>query len=423
MKKFILTAVAAAMLCGLCSCGQDAASESTEQTSAATTTEAEVTTEAVPTNEELIAAAKKLFAVYSDYIDMQCGKLLTDEDSVITVDTEFGELEFERVLRYDSVEDLRAHFREYFTENVFEDIDLLDEEDRYESLLFHEQDGKLYYHSSRDESWYGDGFFDGYTILSADESHFTFRRLGEFSSQCADVSCVKEDGKWKIDHVEEADIDEEDYEAHTRSDFEEFFDDIPDDADLTAMHIDYDNANVVFDKPVDELSDVTLMTAAKPLHYIACGVGYAIDAGWYPWVAYMDYDTRLPESEYNVSDYPKSIYEDDPPGFYLITNVNTKEEAIAEYYKTFSDKYPYPEKLDRLMKEYDGRLYGKNGGIERSEAEGYEGSEMISFDGRDGDEFRFTVRDHYDGHDEDREFTAVMGDDGVWRIGKYTLPY
>ncbi len=421
MKRFILAITAAAMLCGLCSCGQDAASESTEQTLAATTTEAEVATEAVTADEELIAAAKKLFAEYKDYVDMSCGKLPTDEDSVITLDTEFGELEFERVVGYDSVEELRAHFRECFTENLFEDIDLLDEEDRYESLLFHEQDGKLYYHSSRDESWFGEDYFDGYTVLSADENSFTFRRLGEFSSQCFDVLCVKEDGKWKIDRVDESDIDDEDYEAPTRSEFEEILDYIPDDADLSAMHID-ENYAIVFDKPVEEQSDATLMTAAKPLHLIACGVGYAIDAGWYPWVEYMDYDTRLPESEYNVSDYPKSVYEDDPPGFYLITNVNTKEEAIAESYKTFSDKYPYPEKLDRLMKEYDGRLYGKNGGIERFEDENYRGSDIISYDGRDGNEFRFTVSDHYDGYDEDREFTVVMGDDGAWRIGKYTLP-
>ena len=56
-------------------------------------------------------------------------------------------------------------------------------------------------------------------------------------------------------------------------------------------------------------------------------------------------------------------------------------------------------------------------------------SEVISLDTRTDDELFFTVRSYYDGSDwgesaytTDHNFSAVIGDDGTWRVGLFTLP-
>lgn len=193
-------------------------------------------------------------------------------------------------------------------------------------------------------------------------------------------------------------------------------------ADLTAFSYDANRA-VVFSAPIEEQSDATLIAAAQALYRSAHDMSFSISSAGYTFRYEFDDTTRLPESEL------KAEMKTTP--FFLITNegVNSMADIAADYYKLFSDKYPYPEILNNLFVEYGGRLYGYGNGAGRGSNISYKSSEIISYDGRDGDELCFTVRDHYDDtlfggdkYDKDCEFTAVIGSDGVLRAGKFTLP-
>ncbi|MBP5361880.1 MAG: hypothetical protein J6Y71_02460 [Ruminococcus sp.] len=393
-------------------------------------------------NEELVAVAEKLFAEYYAYIDIQEAHLAVDDETVITVDSEYGPLEYTLVKNYNSVDEIRAYYREFFTENLMKDSWINDDDYLDRTLMFHEENGRLYYHCSHDENVLGDGLHDGIRITSTDENRFTFMRLSEYYTYCYNVSCVKEDGKWKIDSIDE--FDEECYEENRELieelikkeelRIDDYLEDVPDGADLSAVYLTED-WGIAFYKPVDELSDGTLLAAAQPLLGFAGQLYYNMEnGGIYPFQGFVDIDIRIPEGTDGGNTISDSGTEDDQPVYCLIKDVSTRKEAISKYYyMLFSDKYPYPEKLESLVKEYEGRFYAKCDWVEK-EYNGYVNPEIISYDGRVGDEFFFTVRDHYydsydamdEGRDEmyheDREFTTVMDDDGVWHIGKYTYP-
>ena len=412
----------------------------TESTTAPATTDIPET----DNNEELVAVAEELFEEYNFFVDIPNGRLAVDNETVITVDTEYGPVEYQLVEKYNSVDELRMYFREFLTENLLADRWINDDEYLKKNPIFHEENGRLYYDRRVDESGLGDGLHDGIRITSTDENSFTFMRLSEYSMYCYNVSCVKEDGKWKIDSVDE--FDEECYEENrelieeliNKEEYriDDFLEDVPDGADLSAVHFaDLENGmGIAFYKPVEELSDGTFISAAQVLVGFANEIYYLIDGEGYPFMGVVDLDVRIPEEADVESSISESESEDEKPFYALIKDVSTRKEAVSKYYYMyFSDKYPYPEELESRVKEYEGRFYAKCDWVEK-EYNGYVDSEIISYDGRDGDEFFFTVRDHYydsydamdEGRDEmyheDREFTTVMDDDGVWHIGKYTYP-
>ena len=394
-------------------------------------------------NEELVAVAEELFADYCDFIDLECW-LAVDNETVITADTKYGPEEYMLVKDYNSVDELRAHFREYFTENMLENSWINDDEYLDLELSFHEENGRLYFCCEYDEERLSDSsaLHDGIRITSTDENSFTFMRLSENSMYCYNVSCVKEDGKWKIDSIDV--FDEECYEENRelieelikKEEYriDDYLEDVPDGADLSAVYLTED-WGIAFYKPVDELSDGTLLAAAQSLLGFAGQLYYNMEnGGIYPFQGFVDIDIRIPEGTDGGNTISDSGTEDDQPVYCLIKDVSTRKEAISKYYYMFfSDKYPYPEELESLVKEYEGRFYAKCDWVEK-EYNGYVNPEIISYDGRDGDEFFFTVRDHYydsyeamdEGKDEmyheDREFSTVMDDDGVWHVGKYTYP-
>ena len=114
--------------------------------------------------------------------------------------------------------------------------------------------------------------------------------------------------------------------------------------------------------------------------------------------------------------------------FYLITdpNINSVADVRADYQKVFSSAYP--DHLDETFIDSNGHAYCLDGA--RGADIFYTKSEIISVDSNNGSEIFFTVRNYYDGSDwgdapytKDEQFSAVIGEDGSWRAGVFTLPY
>ncbi|MDO4864797.1 MAG: hypothetical protein Q4A05_11575, partial [Ruminococcus sp.] len=190
----------------------------------------------------------------------------------------------------------------------------------------------------------------------------------------------------------------------------------PEGADLSVFHYNEDGA-VVFDVPIEGQSDATLMAAAQALFQSAHEVNSPFAMGSFPYT--IDTNKSVTKTDYlgNENEY------------FLITDedINSLDDIIADYQKVFSPKYSYNMIIDTFFTEEGGRVYCICGG--RGSDIEYVGSEIISYDGTDGDELMFTVRNHYDGtqwgydsFDADHDFTAVVDSDGIWRAGKFIQP-
>ena len=191
----------------------------------------------------------------------------------------------------------------------------------------------------------------------------------------------------------------------------------PEGADLSVFHYNEDGA-VVFDKPVEEQSDATLMAAAQALFQSAHKINSQFEMGSFPYT----FDT-------NGESVTKADIFGNDVEYFPITDerIHSIDDIIADYQKVFSSKYDYNMMIDSCFTEDGGRVYcicGNRG----SDIE-YVGSEIISYNGTVGDELMFTVRNHYDGtqwgndvFDADHDFTAVVDSDGIWRAGKFVQP-
>ena len=191
----------------------------------------------------------------------------------------------------------------------------------------------------------------------------------------------------------------------------------PEGADLSAFHYNEDGA-VVFDKPVEEQSDATLMAAAQALFQSAYKVNTPFAMGSFPY----DIDT-------NGESVTKTDYFGNESTYFLIKDerITSIDDIIADYRKVFSDKYNYNIIIDTCFTEEGGRVYCTSGG--RGSDIEYVGSEITGYNGTDGDEMKFTVCNHYDGTqwggstaDYDHDFTMVNDADGVWRAGVFIQP-
>ena len=192
----------------------------------------------------------------------------------------------------------------------------------------------------------------------------------------------------------------------------------PEGADLSAFHYNADGA-VVFDAPIEKQSDATLMAAAQALFQSAHELNSHFAMGGFPY--HIDFNGES-VTKTNPIDGQELEY-------FLIKDedVNSIDDVIADYRKVFSDKYDYNIMIDTCFTEEGGRVYCISGG--RGSDIEYVGSEIVSYDGKNGDELMFTVRNHYDGTlfggevaDYDHDFTAVVDPDGTWRAGKFIQP-
>lgn len=171
------------------------------------------------------------------------------------------------------------------------------------------------------------------------------------------------------------------------------------------------NGAVVFNEDYTTQSDSVLMAAAQALYESACQTQWNFTVGC-PYSVDMD---NYIENEFGWQ-------------FHLINDGVTTSLADVEsdYYKVFSDRYPNP--LSEVYCDGADGVYAL--GAERGMNIFYAYSQVTSIDSRSGDEIFFTVVSHYDGsdrtgeaYDESQTFSAVIGEDGVWRAGQFTLPY
>jgi hypothetical protein len=115
--------------------------------------------------------------------------------------------------------------------------------------------------------------------------------------------------------------------------------------------------------------------------------------------------------------------------FYLVTddNINSLDDVKADYFKVFSSSYGCD--LEQIYMEENGRVYALNG--ERGSNIFYIRSEVTAVRQKTDTEIFFTVTNYYSGDDynidesyeETADFSAVIGDNGKWYAGEFTLPY
>lgn len=171
-----------------------------------------------------------------------------------------------------------------------------------------------------------------------------------------------------------------------------------------------DNGAIVFDKPEEKQDDAVLISAAQKLFESAC----------------QTYWGFLINCPYDL-DYSSYVENDFGWQFYKVTNSDVKSMADVErdFGKVFSSRYP--NELSTNYRESNGAVYAING--ERGAHLYYSASKITSLDSRTDDEIFFTVENYYDGSDfgdesysETDTFSMVL-EDGIWKAGKFTLPY
>ncbi len=105
---------------------------------------------------------------------------------------------------------------------------------------------------------------------------------------------------------------------------------------------------------------------------------------------------------------------------YFLTTCASFDEATAGYYDLFSKVY-HASDFDDILLEQDGRLYAVRGA--RGMDITYLSSEVDSVASVSEEEVCFKVIVQYQEEEVTTDFSLVLDDDGVWRIGEFTLPY
>ncbi|MDO4862811.1 MAG: hypothetical protein Q4A05_01470 [Ruminococcus sp.] len=377
-------------------------------TSAATTTAAETTTESAgPDIEDKTAFAKSMLDELRQFDAVSSGAGVDiDHSTQETVERDGYSVLYNPITdsRFKSLDDVKAFFSRSFTQSFLSDHNYLWEG---ETPMFREINGRLCFIQAGRGGRFNfigepellDITDDSCRIVSENEIAGGFR-------ETITVNCIKADGTWKID-------------SYTS---DEGMDETINAADLTAFHLDTYGA-LVFDKPVEEQNEATLKAAAKSLWESAARVAWSCNL----------YETALNDGATLPADVDGERFIEVNNIIYALVkdeNVKTISDVIAGYHRLFSDKYPYDAAIDDCYIEQNGRVYYNVYAGQRGADISYSDSEIASCDGRDGNEMHFTVHDNYDdtqfggeAYTENHEFTMVQGDDGVWRVGKYTLPY
>lgn len=161
----------------------------------------------------------------------------------------------------------------------------------------------------------------------------------------------------------------------------------------------------------EEQLEADVIEAAQKLFFKACDTEWQFTVG-------SPYS--LDTSQYITNEYGWQ--------FFLITEdgIDSLDDVRADYHRVFSENYA--DSLDEVFKEDNGRAYCLNGA--RGSDVFYEGSKVAEITDRADGKICFRVENSYsdDGFGggaftENAEFTVVKDSDGVWRVGKFRLPY
>lgn len=168
---------------------------------------------------------------------------------------------------------------------------------------------------------------------------------------------------------------------------------------------------VVFNQDYTTLDDSVLISAAQALFRSACNTNWSYFVG----CPYSIDTESYVENEFGWQ-------------YYLINDGVTSSlaDVKSDYNRVFSSRYP--DNLDEVYCDGESGVYALGGS--RGMDIFYDYSEVASLDSINGDELYFTVNNHYTGTYESDEpyyesvtFSVVVGDDGIWRAGQFTLPY
>lgn len=180
---------------------------------------------------------------------------------------------------------------------------------------------------------------------------------------------------------------------------------IPTSALVGGLH--YPDGGEEFEKQLD----AEVISAAQELFFKACDTEWQFTVG-------SPYS--LDTSQYITNEYGWQ--------FFLITDerINSLDDVREDYHRVFSENYE--DTLYEVFMEDNGRAYCLNGA--RGSDVFYEGSNIVEITDRADGEICFRVENSYsdDGfgggaYTENAEFTVVKDSDGVWRVGKFKLPY
>ncbi len=172
------------------------------------------------------------------------------------------------------------------------------------------------------------------------------------------------------------------------------------------------NGAVEFEGDYSVQDDRVLISAAQALFQSACST---------EWNFRFDCPYTLDTDNIITNQFGWSYKLVTDPG------ITTIDDVKSDYFKVFSDRYPVSFEDEFI--EQDGKVYAlapKRGGDIF-----YSASKITAVQSRTEDEIFFTVENYYDGTDLDgtapytktETFSAVIGSDGVWRAGKFRLPY
>ena len=172
-----------------------------------------------------------------------------------------------------------------------------------------------------------------------------------------------------------------------------------------------DDGAVVFSEDSSKADDKTLLAAAQALFESACHTEMKFTVGC---------PFEVDSDDYIENDYSWR--------YYRVTDSDIKSFSDVEnaYRKVFSDRYPH--QLASLYLDNNGSVYALC--PNRGSNIFYSSSKVTEITSKTDDEIFFKVENYYDGNDfgdeaqtETDEFSAVIGDDGIWKVGKFTLPY
>ena len=168
---------------------------------------------------------------------------------------------------------------------------------------------------------------------------------------------------------------------------------------------------VVFEADQDKVDDRTLIAAAQALFESACKTQMSFTVG-------CPFDVDFNDTAENDMGWK----------CYRITdsNIKTFSDLENEYFKVFSSRYPNSE-LSQLYFEKNGSLYAFCGN--RGSDIFYSSSKVTEIKSKSDDEILFTVENFYTGDDygnepyTETEDFSVVNENGVWKAGKFVLPY